>query len=122
MSILFPTKRLVTDRRYYESGVRGRFEGNLRVERGSIDTTGPTKISGEGFTIVKNGTGDVTVTFDPPFSAVPSTTSIAISDGLTVKGSYNRSRGTSFVRIVRYDVALRGAEDGEIDFVVIGPS
>lgn len=41
-----------------------------RSVRGWIDTTGPTIISGKGFTIVKNGVGDVTVTFSKSFGSV----------------------------------------------------
>src|SRR2546422_945445 len=125
MSILFPTRALVTDRRYYEAGVRGRFEGNLRVERGSIDTSGPngTIFAGVVFTIVRNGPGDVTVTFAPPFSAAPSVLSTRISNQvISMKGTYIKIRDSSSIRIVTYDVPTNSLEDGVFDFVAIGPS
>lgn len=45
--------------------------GGRRIVTGIINTTSPTIVSGEGFSVNKNGTGDVTVTFDTPFSETP---------------------------------------------------
>lgn len=39
--------------------------------RGWIDTTGPTTIGGNNFSVVKNGVGDVTLTFLRPFGIPP---------------------------------------------------
>lgn len=76
-SILTPTGRRISDRRYHEAGVRGRFESNLRVVRGRFDTTGPTILEGYGYSVAKNGVGNVTLTFDPAFSGVPTVTAMA---------------------------------------------
>jgi hypothetical protein len=38
---------------------------------GRINTTTPSIEAGSGFTIVKNGTGDVTITFARPFTPYP---------------------------------------------------
>src|SRR5436309_1239840 len=98
MSINFPAGSKVSDRKVTDSWIRGRFEGNLRMERGSIDTTGPSIVTGVGFTVVKNGTGDVTVTFDPPFSATMSIVSTAIGSTVIV---WTVTRTASTANLVR---------------------
>jgi hypothetical protein len=121
-SILFPTKQTVVDRKYYEAGVRGRFEKNLRMVRGSINTTTPTITAGVGFTVVRNGTGDVTITFDPPFSAQMSIKAIAIHDvDATPMMTYIRTRSSVTARILRH-LPTVGNQDGEFDFIATGPS
>jgi len=118
-SILFPTQQKVVDRKYYEAGVRGRFEKNLRVERGSIDTTTPTILSGVGFSVVRNGIGDVTITFDPPFSAVPSIIATPMAPSGTRIASTLAASTTSTARLGRS--TSTAFEDGQIDFVAMGP-
>lgn len=119
MSILFPTGRKVSDRKFHESGVRGRFEPNLRMVRGTINTTTPTIVEGVGFTVAKNGTGDVTITFDPLFASAPSVTgtSVIVANGTWIYLSGNPT--TSTARIVRTIAAA--AEDGIFHFVAVGP-
>ena len=43
---------------------------SARVVGGSVSSAG-VKVSGAGFTVVKNSTGDYTVTFAPAFSVAP---------------------------------------------------
>ena len=118
-SILFPTGRALPDRRFHEAAVRGRYEPNLRVVRGTINTTTPTIVEGVGFTVAKNGTGDVTITFDPLFASAPSVvgTCVIVANGTWIYLSGNPT--TSTVRIVRTIAAA--AEDGVFHFIAVGP-
>src|SRR5436853_1239219 len=108
-SILFPSGTRQTDRKYYEAGARGRFEANLRIERGSIDTTTPTILGGSGFTVVRNGVGDITITFDPPFSATPSIVAIAY-DAAGGRIPIGLSRTVSSVRLQRFWIGTGNAD------------
>ena len=122
MSILFPTGRRIPARKFHEAAVRGRYEPNLRMIRGTIDTSGAGSILfGSGFTIVRNGVGDITITFDPLFAAAPS---VLTTVETTVLGTGSHVDSTvpptvSAVRIQRYLGAV--ASDGVFDFVAIGP-
>jgi hypothetical protein len=117
-SILFPTQQKVVDRKYYEAGVRGRFEKNLRVERGRINTTTPTILEGVGFTIVKNAVGLVTVTFDPPFSANPT---ILLTNEAS-PGSVPLLYIVSGTLTASSFQAFRDNQDGVFTFAAMGPS
>src|SRR5437899_3455390 len=122
-SILYPSGTRQTDRKYYEAGVRGRYEGNLRVERGSVDTTTPSITFGVGFTVAKNGTGDVTVTFDPPFSTPPSVTwtpQRADTADINVISQIGDAT-TSTARVFRKTLGGT-ALDGPLNFIAVGPS
>lgn len=122
MSIIFPVGRKVSDRRYHESGVRGRYEPNLRVVRGRIDTTTPTILEGVGFSVVKDATAQVTLTFDPAYSAA-----------FSIVGTVDRTVGTTgrwlfvqgsitptTVQLGRTDAADTYV-DGTFYFIVVGP-
>jgi len=93
------------------------------VLRGRIDTTTPTILSGVGFTIVKNAVGDVTFTFDPPYSDIPSVT--ATTEDSAAPNVYitfiTGNPTASTVRIVRHQINV-GNTDGKFGFVAIGPS
>jgi hypothetical protein len=119
MSVIFPVGSKVTDRKLYDSWIRGRFEKNLRIERGSVDTTTPTIVAGVGFSVVRNGVGDVTITFDPPFSSTMSITSNGV--GTVALAVYVFSRDASTARLVRNQITV-GNQDGVLDFVATGPS
>lgn len=43
----------------------------FRSVRGRVNTTTPTIVGGKGFTLTRNGAGDVTVTFSQPFIVTP---------------------------------------------------
>jgi hypothetical protein len=48
-------------------------ETTLKVIRGTVNTAGSgTIVQGSGFTITRNGTGDITVTFSTAFASAPS--------------------------------------------------
>lgn len=120
MSILFPTGYKVADRKYAEAAVRGRYESNLRVNRGRVNTTTPTILDGVGFTAVRNGTGLVTLTFDPPFSAAA--TVIAIAELPTGDAfMYVRSTSATTAQLQRVDAAGAGL-DGIFAFLAVGPT
>lgn len=88
----------------------------LRIIRGSINTTTPTITQGVGFTVLKNATGDVTVTFTVAFSAAPSI-SVAgdgsVADVVTPSASASRMR--------RYIANTGVLTDGVFHFAAIGP-
>lgn len=90
-----------------------------RTIRGIINTTGPSIIAGSGFTVTKNGVGDVTVHFTPPFVRPPAVAGEAIGSMLTgfrFLGVRARPSVTS-VRLLR--VTSTAAEDGELDFIAM---
>jgi hypothetical protein len=100
------------------------FTGNggeiLRILRGRIDTTTPgTILQGTGFTLTRNGLGDVTVTFSTAFSATPVVIVVAedVSQGSVVKIN---SVASGSVRLVRFLTNLTAA-DGILHFIAIGP-
>lgn len=123
MSIVWPKGRSMEEAKKVASTVQGRFETRYpRIVYGTVDSTGPTIIRGVGFTVAKNGTGDVTLTFDPPFSDVPVITTCGRIDAASGGGVILR-RGAataSTVRLVGRDLT-GAAADGEMDFEAIGP-
>lgn len=105
------------------SGVRGTAEESLRIIRGRVDTTGSGSIlQGDGFTIARNGTGDVTVTFTTAFSAIPAVVPTAESDtsGMTHIGKV-RTVAAGSVRLQR-NLAGVSDQDGIMHFIAVGPA
>lgn len=90
------------------------------VIRGRIDTTGAGSIlHGTGFTIVRNGVGDVTVTFTTAFAAVP----VVIPSTQDAVGNVNVAKiegtpTTTTARITRYNLAA-AAVDGIVQFIAM---
>jgi len=95
-------------------------EGPLRVVRGRINST-PTAaiLAGTGFTIVRDGTGLVTITFDEAFAGDP-----AAVIGVLVNGGINdvdiRVSTTSFQ--ARIATAAGVLVDSTFNFLAIGPA
>jgi len=119
MSLVFPGD--ISSRKHVDAGVRGRSEAYLRVLRGRIDTTTPTILQGVGFSAAQNGVGDITLTFDPPFSDIPAVDASADravgANGFVVYQSAAPTASTC--RLVRATQA-GAAEDGTLSFTATG--
>lgn len=119
-SLLLPSD--ASARKYVDSristGIRGTSEESLRVVRGRVDTTGPTILQGGGFTVAKNGTGDVTATFATAFSGVP--TVLVSTEGVGVRAENRATPTTTTARVYVTDLS-GGAVEGVIHFVAVGP-
>lgn len=100
------------------SGLGGQLGGNAIV-RGVINTTGPSIVEGSGYSIVKNGTGDVTVTFNPPFSDVPAFTCTPQSaSGRLAQMVAPATASTARVAVLSTAFA---AAESEVHFIAVGP-
>ena len=96
---------------------------NLYVISGEIDTTTPTVTRGADFTVVKNGTGDVTITFTTPFGGgLDNVTAIGVgaagTTGIICKLVTSSYTGAS-IRIQRTTDAA-AASDGPLLFSAVG--
>lgn len=104
--------------KHTDAGVRARgAKSHQRVIIGSIDTTGPTILYGDGFTVAKNGAGDVTITFAAAYKETP-ILGLAIHRNPPIAIGAT-ARSTSSVRILRGG-GTGGSEDGVFDFTVSG--
>jgi len=94
----------------------------FRIIRGRIDTTTPTILQGVGFTLVRNGTGDATVTFTTAYGGIPAVVATADravgATGMAV--NLFSAPTTTTARFQRVNVTP-AVEDGVIDFIAIGP-
>lgn len=96
-------------------------EGPLRVVRGVVDTSGSGSItSGKGFTITRNGTGDVTVNFTRAFAVAPTVVS-EIGSATLGKQSQVSTVAAGSARVLVAD-ASNSAADGTFAFIAIGPA
>jgi hypothetical protein len=92
--------------------------GGLRIVRGRINTASPGSILvGEGFTITRNGVGDLTVTFDPPFADEPA---VNVTKGGGSVGDVSASSvgASSFQALIAN--AAGAAVDSNFSFTAIG--
>ena len=105
------------------SPVNSLAEPGLRGLRGTVNTTAATIIEGLGFTVAKNATGDVTVTFSIAFSDLPSVTASAdrTVGATAIAVLLNATSTTTTCRLLRVDAA-GAAEDGYVNFTVVGPA
>jgi hypothetical protein len=96
-------------------------ETNLKVIRGTVNTAGAGSIvQGSGFTIARNGVGDVTVTFSTAFSAAPSAPFGTNADAATF---ITMPSTTTFRVLLRNEAAgVLGAVDAQFTFVAVGPA
>ena len=91
----------------------------LRTLRGTVDTSGSGSIvAGSGFTVARNGAGDVTITFSTPFSSPPSCP--ASSDWYATQTA---AATASTARFVAYNfvAGVPTPADGIIHFIAVGP-
>lgn len=106
----------VTSSKLGTGGVRG--IESLRIIRGTVNTAGSGSITqGNGFTISRTGTGNLTVTFTTVFSAVPSVTATP-NDAYVIR---RNAISASSVQIQIYTTGL-SAVDASFDFTAIGPA
>jgi hypothetical protein len=92
-----------------------------RVVSGIFSTTGAI-VAGRGFTVVHNGTGDYTVTFDTPFNVRPA---IALGVGTTSGAIVAKMSSATTPTVALFRVAVfistSGANaDSEINFIAHG--
>ena len=90
------------------------------VVRGIINTSSPTITEGSGFSVVKNSTGNVSVTFTTPFSDVPAIAANAEGAGDRSAALFGATAGS--VAILRSIASTGVAEDGLIHFIAYIPS
>lgn len=97
-------------------------ETGLKIIRGAVDTTGSGSILvGSGFTITRNGTGDVTVNFTVAFSTAPA---VALAAGTTagvVAKLVTTEPTTGAARVLVGTIAAGVATDGIFHFIAAGP-
>lgn len=97
----------------------------LRVIRGRINSAAPgTILQGAGFTITRNGTGDVTVNYNTPFNGVPAVTSQieATAGGANVaqiQGGANAPTASK-VRFQLVNQVGPVVEDAVFNFIAVG--
>lgn len=94
-------------------------ETALRVIRGVITTTTPTTDAGSGFSVSRNGTGDVTISFSTAFASQP-----AVTFGLVSSGTESitiTAQSASSVRVL-CQTAAGAATDRQFHFIAIGPA
>lgn len=107
------------------NAVVGNDEITLRVVRGSFTTTGAVAsiTRGAGFSLVRNGAGDVTVTFTTPFSATPSVV-VGLGPGtalVTVELYSATAPSVSTFRTLLQQVSPNVLVDGPVEFIAVGP-
>lgn len=105
--------------RQLQGGLNGALGGN-KVVRGVINTTGPSITEGEGFSIAKNGTGDVTITFDPAFSDRPAVAVTPVSSSVRI--AQQIAAATASTARVGVFTSAFAAVDATFDFVAVGPA
>jgi hypothetical protein len=99
-------------------------ETGLRIARGTIDSSGAGSIvRGEGFSFVKNNTGNVTVVFDVPFSQVPTIVLTCYDAGGALGPIASHFAGsprtTDAFEVAIYTIAT-AYTDAVFDFIAIG--
>ena len=95
--------------------------GGNRVVRGVVSGAGAIE-EGSGFTVVRNATGDYTVTFSPAFADVPT---VLLGIGTSATANYVRISSTvavtaSSVRVLGFTFAGVAA-DAQFHLIAIGP-
>lgn len=93
---------------------------NLKVIRGIVNTTTPTIVKGSGFTVTKNSTGTVTITFSAEFTDVPSV-SLGVASGSFGRGGSISEATKAKAKLVVFQVSNQTEIDGEFHFIAIGP-
>lgn len=111
-----------------DTGATGPAGGPITVEslkmlRGVINTTTPSISAGSGFTVAKNGTGDVTVTFTSNFpgATAPAVTVSPASATPGYRASLFTLPNGAGARILRTNEA-GVASDGVVCFIAVGPA
>lgn len=95
--------------------------GGARVVQGRVLGTGVIETQTGGATVVRNGAGDYTITFDPPFSQIPSVqlTVGNIAAVVFAKESPFNSGSTSSFRAAMFN-ASGTLVDSQFQFTAVG--
>jgi hypothetical protein len=95
---------------------------SLRLVRGLIATypATPRIDVGIGFTVVKNGTGDYTINFNPVFNSSPVVTVSLILGPLTDEKAFIYAQANNFVEITIYNSSSTLVDPGYISFIAAG--
>ena len=94
-------------------------KANPRAVCGRVNTASAgTILDGSGFTITRNGTGDLTVTFSTPFSSVPVVVATSEWNETWVDAA---NQTVSAVRVLLAD-ATGTAKDGIFNFIATSTS
>lgn len=102
----------------------GLIPGGVQVIGGEVDTHTPgTIVRGTGYSIVRNGTGDVTVTFTTPFTSVPN---VVVGGGEGTIDAFVRLNSQTPVATNHFRVIIQVpntgvAIDDKFTFVAFGP-
>lgn len=93
---------------------------SLAILRGTINSASSGSIvSGEGFSITRNGTGDITITFTTAFLDVPSVTATSVKTTNSV-ASLQAQPTTTACRILNFTSTTGSNIDGIFCFTAIG--
>lgn len=93
---------------------------DLKTIRGIVATTTPTIVKGAGFTLAKNTTGTVTITFSSEFSDTPSVT-LGVVSGAFGRGVSISEVTKAKVKLVVFQISTQTEVEGEIHFEAVGP-
>lgn len=116
--------RQTGDARYpLKSAVPAATETGMKIIRGIVDTSGSGSIvKGSGFTITRNGVGDVTINFTAAFSDLPTVTATGYAAAAQSPLVDMIALTTSAVRLRRYRSSTEINNDEKIHFIAIGPA
>lgn len=99
-------------------------ETGLKTIRGIVTTVGggASVVEGTGFTVSRNGTGDITVDFTTDFSDVPAVTAM-LGQGSFQGGVVPSTGGivAGSARLISFEVGV-GARDSIVHFIAVGPA
>lgn len=96
------------------------FASATEVVSGTIDTTSPSTIVGTGFTLVRNSTGNVTVTFTNAFSSAPRV-QLTAGNNANATVVLQADPTTSSFTLVRLAPSTGGNIDGRATFYATVP-
>lgn len=108
--------------RIEKEGVSSSLE-SLKIIRGIINTGGAGSIvKGSGFSIVRNGTGDVTITFTATFKDVPSVVATVGETGaVSAIKHFEKAATASTARLLVFLTATGAGQDSVFHFTAVGP-
>jgi hypothetical protein len=94
---------------------------DMKVIRGTITSTTPTIVNGSGFTLTRNGVGDVTVTFSAAFSGAPAVTVSGALAGAGTGPLWVVDTVTTTTVKIRCFTTAPAAQEYTAYFIAIGP-
>jgi hypothetical protein len=107
------------------AGATGAAGGPITVEslqmiRGTINTSTPSILTGSGFTLAKNGTGDVSIQFTDSFASGAPAVTVSPASSVPGYGAQLFSAPiTTAARVLRTNAA-GNVEDGVLSFIAVG--